>query len=315
MCYSAQVNQSLKRLTRRFNAQVDFEQIERTFRRRIQDPRGFLISRGFEFNFDNPESEAEKRIKALIDEYRTARGSEIETQLFEQKTRVTKAERAIKDAESVGKQPTKKALNDLRVGSDKVETLTRWKTDLWRTESKPRDSRIFARHFVPIIVKRDGVNKIQLGRYLLRRQGMPASFDDRYPMIYNARRDNLQKFWKTEFGKTHALMYVESFFENVLRDGKNTVAHFKPRDGREMIIACVYADWGDPEVDGFLSFAAVTDEPPPEVQAAGHDRIIINLDESVIEDWLDPQGMALSDVDVILDNRARPYYEHELLAA
>jgi hypothetical protein len=50
-------------------------------------------------------------------------------------------------------------------------------------------------------------------------------------------------------------MYVQSFFENVERDGRKAVAHFVPRDGREMIIACLYSDWGDPETNGFLSLA------------------------------------------------------------
>jgi len=154
-----------------------------------------------------------------------------------------------------------------------------------------------------------------LGRYHLRRRGKPPSFDNQYRGLYNARRDNLERFWTPEFGKTHALMYIESFYENVERDGKNAVAHFVPRDGREMIIACLYSDWGDPETDGFLSFAAVTDDPPPEVEAAGHNRIIINLDESAIDSWLSPDGKSLADLQQILDNRSRPYYGHELLAA
>jgi putative SOS response-associated peptidase YedK len=317
MCYSAQVVQSFSKLRRRFNAQVDFDQIERTFRQRIQyGPRAFQISRAVEFNFDHPESDAEERIKKLIDEYRTSRGAEIETELFEQKTRLTKADRAIADAEAAGKAPTKKALNDKRVATNKVESLTRWKTDLWRTEPMERDSRIFANHFVPIIVKRKSVNVIQLGRYLLRRQGTPPSFDARYQgVLYNSRRDNLTKFWAPEFGKTHALFYVSSFFENVERDGENAVAHFKPDGGREMIIACLYSDWGDPQEDGFLSFSAITDEPPAEVQAAGHDRIIINLDESAIEDWLAPQERSNEELQALLDNRSRPRYNHEILAA
>lgn len=315
MCFSAQVFQSLKRLSRRFNAQIDFEQIELTFRRRIQDPKGFRISRAFEFNFDTPETVEEQRIKALIDEYRTARGREIEEDLFEQISRLNKAERAISDAEAALKTPTAKALKDQEVATKKIKQYKRWKSDLWRNEELKRDGQIYDNHFVPIVIKRDGVNLIQLGRYHLRRRGKPPSFDNQYEGLYNSRRDNLEKFWVPEFGKTHSLMFIESFFENVQRDGKKVVAHFTPQDGREMIIACLYSDWGDPETNGFLSFSAITDVPPPEVAAAGHNRIIINLDDGAIEHWLAPQGKSYADLQVILDNRSRPYYGHELLAA
>jgi putative SOS response-associated peptidase YedK len=214
-----------------------------------------------------------------------------------------------------GRIATKKALNDQRVATNKIESFTRWKFDLWRTEVKERDRRIFDNHFVPIILQKNGTRLIQLGRYHLRRRGKPPSFDDQYAGLYNARRDNLEKFRTPEFGKTHALMYIESFFENVERDGKKAVAHFVPADGREMIIACLYADWDDPATDGFLSFAAVTDDPPPEVEAAGHNRIIINLDERAIDEWLSPDGKTFAELQQVLDHRSRPYYGHELLAA
>ena len=37
--------------------------------------------------------------------------------------------------------------------------------------------------------------------------------------IHNARRDNLTRFWRNQFGHTHALMLAETFYENV-DDGK-----------------------------------------------------------------------------------------------
>jgi putative SOS response-associated peptidase YedK len=316
MCYSVMVTANFSKLRRKFNAQIDFDQIERTFQQRIQfGPKAFLISRAVEFNFDNPQSAAEERVKKLIDEYRMSRGAEIESELFEQKMRLTKAERAMKEAGAAGKPPTKKVLNDQRVATNKVESLTRWKTDLWRTDEKPRDSRIFANHFCPIIVNRDGGNVIQLGRYLLRRKGMPPSFDFKYSGCYNARRDSALRFWRPEFGKTHAVMLVQSFFENVERNGKNAVAHFTPQDGQDMIIACLYSEWGNANQDGFLSFAAMTDEPPAEVQAAGHDRIIISLDDSAVGAWLTPSGASDDDLMKVLDLRARPIYDHQILEA
>jgi putative SOS response-associated peptidase YedK len=63
-----------------------------------------------------------------------------------------------------------------------------------------------------------------------------------------------------------------------------------------------------------LSFAAITDEPPPEVAAAGHDRCIIPIKPENVDAWLDPKQGDLSVMYAILDDRERPYYEHRLAA-
>ena len=82
-----------------------------------------------------------------------------------------------------------------------------------------------------------------------------------------------------------------------------------------MLVACLYADWSDPQEGRLLSFAAVTDEPPPEIKAAGHDRCIINLRQENVEAWLTPNGRSDDELQAILDDRQKPYYEHEILAA
>ena len=118
------------------------------------------------------------------------------------------------------------------------------------------------------------------------------------------------------FGATHAVMLVESFFENVERDGRNQVLHFVPRPADTMFIACLVASWQDPKGGSpLLSFAAITDEPPAEVAAAGHDRMIINLKPENVDAWLTPRGRSLDEMQRILGDRQAPYYEHEVMAA
>jgi putative SOS response-associated peptidase YedK len=132
----------------------------------------------------------------------------------------------------------------------------------------------------------------------------------------NARRDSLGKYWKELFGSQHAVMLVETFFENVERDGRNQVLHFTPRPADTMLIACLVAEWKDPKGGApLLSFAAITDEPPAEVAAAGHDRMIINLKPENLDAWLKPEGRSLKELDAILADRQTPYYEHEVMAA
>jgi putative SOS response-associated peptidase YedK len=64
-----------------------------------------------------------------------------------------------------------------------------------------------------------------------------------------------------------------------------------------------------------LSFAAITDDPPAEVSAAGHDRMIINIKPENLDAWLQPQGKSLEEMQTILGDRQAPYYEHEVMAA
>ncbi|MDR6861324.1 putative SOS response-associated peptidase YedK [Variovorax guangxiensis] len=63
-----------------------------------------------------------------------------------------------------------------------------------------------------------------------------------------------------------------------------------------------------------LSFAAITDGPPPEIAAAGHDRCIIPIRPQHIDAWLQPDRRNLAAQYAILDDRERPYYEHRLAA-
>ncbi len=54
-----------------------------------------------------------------------------------------------------------------------------------------------------------------------------------------------------------------------------------------------------------LSFALTTDEPPPEVQAAGHDRCVIPIKRENIDAWLQPNGDKAT-MQAILDDREWP---------
>ncbi len=157
---------------------------------------------------------------------------------------------------------------------------------------------------------------VRLARYHCRKPGELESVDRRLPGLYNARRDSLGKYWKELFGRTHAVMLVESFFENVDREGKNQVLHFVPRPADTMLIACLVSEWRDAKGGSpLLSFAAITDEPPAEVAAAGHDRMIISLRQQNLDAWLEPEGRSAQELDALLADRAAPYYDHEVMAA
>src|SRR5262245_25699590 len=308
MCYSAKVEQNIRDLARHFAATMDYSEVERLMMERLAG-RPIRLARGFEWNFSNPKSAEERRSKELDDEYRSKKVAELEQEVFKQKKRLGDAERKLKVKE------TKAALNEQRIATSRIEASLERIALLKGTQRHEDDNRIFPMTYAPIILKRDGGNVITLARYHLRQKGKPAFTDQKFPALYNARRDNLERFWRSEAGGTHALMVVDSFYENVERDHKNVVLHFTPRPAYQMLVACLYAEWSDPQEGRLLSFAAVTDEPPPEIKAAGHDRCIINLREENVEAWLTPKGRSDDELQALLSDRQKPYYEHEVMAA
>jgi putative SOS response-associated peptidase YedK len=320
MCYSAQVIQVVRKLNRELGIRLDYEEAFNLFMRRLDDP-GIAISRGFEANFDNPADDRERQIKSAIDEHRSRLTTKLEKDLFSQKTRLVNAERLLKEKE------TKKAREDVRIATNKIETLTGRLTDLRRSETTASDNRIFPMLYAGVIIKQDGQNVLTPMRYFCRPAGMPAFYDKKFPGLYNARRDNLEKFWGEQFGHHHALMVVESFYENVQlhvtehrdlavgEEGRNVVLQFTPEPPQPLLIACLWSHWTDPKEPEVRGFAAITDEPPADVAAAGHDRCIINLKPEHLEAWLTPERRSKEVLQAILSDRAIPVIQHAALAA
>ena len=320
MCYSAQVVQMARKLSRQLGIRIDYDEVERLFFRRLEDP-GTNISRGFEANFDEPATDQERRIKGAIDEHRSRVASKMEKDLFTQKTRLVNAERSLKEKE------TKKAREDVRIATTKIETLSTKLSRLRSSEPNEEDDRIFPFVYAGVIVKQGGQNLLTPMRYHCRPAGKPVFIDRQFPGLYNARRDNLEKFWGEQFGSHHAILVVESFFENVKRhimehrgllageNEENVVLQFKPEPAQTMYIACLWSHWTDPQEPDLRGFAAITDEPPADVAAAGHDRCIINLKPEHTDAWLTPQGRSTIELQSMLSDRAVPVFQHEILRA
>jgi putative SOS response-associated peptidase YedK len=319
MCYSAQVVQMARKLSRQLGIRLDYSEVERLFFRRLDDP-SVNVSRGFEANFYEPANDQERRIKAAIDEHRSRVAAKLETDLFSQKTRLVNAERSLK-------KETKKARQEVRIATTKIAALSTKLSGLRRMEPNPEDNRIFPFVHTGVIIRKDGQDLLTPMRYFCRPAGKPAYYDRQFPGLYNARRDNLEKFWGEQFGSRHAIMVVESFYENVklhtmehreLKAGEreqNVVLQFKPEPAQTMYIACLWSHWTDPKEPDQRGFAAITDEPPADVAAAGHDRCIINLKPEHVAAWLTPENRSRKELQELLSDRAMPVYQHEVLEA
>jgi putative SOS response-associated peptidase YedK len=309
MCYSAQIQAAYLQYLKRTGAEMDLDQFVEIFGARITDS-SIRIPRSVERWFDEPRTDGERKIKALIDEWRAAETTKLEREVFAQKKRLADADR------SLASKPTKAAAESKRIATDKIAKTLERLDRLKATQPDLEEARIFPMHFAPIVIQEGSRRVMRLARYHCRKPNEPAFVDRKLPGLYNARRDSLGKYWRDLFGTHHAVMLTETFFENVERDGKNVVLHFIPKPADTMLIACLYSQWRDSQTGAsLLSFAAITDEPPAEVAAAGHDRMIINLKPEHLAAWLTPQGRSVDELQRILGDRQTPYYEHEVMAA
>lgn len=319
MCYSARIVSDWRRYQRSYGAELGLEDFYELFWRRSQDGK-VKIPKAMELAFSEPSTDTERRIKSLIDQFNAEETMRLEQELFKQRKRLADAERALQT------KTTKTAAESKRIAADKVEWLLGELSSLRRTEPEDEDARIFPGRYVPVMVLEGKRRVIKPMRYQCRPAGKPAFYDTKFPGTYNARRDNLGGFWKELFGYSHGLMLVTAFYENVNRHrtegrelavgekAENVVLEFRPQPEQEMLVACLWSRWTAPGEPDLLSCAAITDEPPPEVAAAGHDRCIVPIRPDNIDAWLSPDPKDLSAQQAILEDRARPYYEHRLAA-
>jgi putative SOS response-associated peptidase YedK len=319
MCFSALVRQDLQWLVKRYGAEIAWEMFEELFRQRLDDPE-IQFSRALDVYILRMQDERARSSQTYIERYRTQQAHVWEQELFKQRKRLMDAQRKLQTKE------TKAARNEERIATGKVAALTEKLTGLRSDQVAPIDARIFPKKYVPVITGEGDRLLIRPMRYLCRLPGKPSSYDQKFDGTYNARRDNLNGFWSSIYGKQHGIMVIDSFFENVPRHlyekrelaagerATSVVLNFNPNSGEPMTVACLWSHWtgeGEPALD---SFAAITDEPPPEVLATGHTRCVISLKDENVREWLAPARVAKARLEEILSDRQAPFYEHRIAA-
>jgi putative SOS response-associated peptidase YedK len=319
MCYSAQIRADYRKYLRHWGADIGIRDFVRLYWERRTNAR-IKIPKALDAAFSEPTTDDEREINKLIDAFNTEQAAKLEQELFKQRKRLADAKRTLQT------KTTKAATESKRIATDKVEWCLGKLNDLRRTNLIDEDSRIFPGWYAPVIVIEDGRRVVKPMRYQCRIAGAAPLTDVKFPGTYNARRDNLEGYWRKQFGFTHGIMIANAFYENVSRhkmEGRelapgekeqNVILEFRPNTAQDMLVACLWSRWqgsGEPDL---LSFAAITDDPPPEIAAAGHDRCIIPIKPENIDTWLNPDAKNLAAQYAILANRERPYYEHRLAA-
>jgi putative SOS response-associated peptidase YedK len=233
------------------------------------------------------------------------------------------------NAKLASPKPTKKAENDRRVATNKIELGKKKLEDMASPAPADGVDRIWPGHFAPVMIRdpETGGRMVVPMRYRCRLPGWTEADELEKPGTYNARRDKLSTVWRKVFGFNHGVMVVDRFYESVYLHAmqqrslvpgereQNIEIMFWPQNGQELLVACLWtyveATGDDP---GFYTFAAVTDDPPPEIAIAGHDRCIIPIKGENIDAWLNPEPGNLVAAHAILDDRERPYYEYRVAA-
>lgn len=315
MCYSARIWADYRKYTKAYGVDINIKDFVELFWRRLNVDAKLKIPKALAAAFSD-----DAEIRPLIDAFDAAQTADLERELFKQRKRLADAERILLT------KTTKSATESKRIATDKVEWALGKLADMKRGELIEEDSRIFPSWYAPVMVMEGGRRVIKPMRYQCRLAGKPAEYDYKFPGTYNARRDNLEGFWRAQFGRTHGLVVMDAFFENVnkhraeareLGPGEaveNLILEFRPQSSQPMLAACLWSRWSAPGEPDLLSFAAITDDPPPEVAAAGHDRCVIPIKPEHIDAWLNPDPANLKARYAILDDRERPFYEHRLAA-
>lgn len=317
------VQQNAKKMGLKYEARIQQDAFYDLFLRRTQGEK-LYINKGMEETFSKPENKKEEAIAKLIEDWHLSEITSLEEELFKQKKRLADAERVLK-----GGKPTKKAENDQRIASDKIEKYLKDLESHKSSKISDSDFRIFPMHYVSMLTVDEKGNRIVLPvRYHMRPANEDASFDKAYFGCYNARFDNLTRvpFWRNALGKRHGIILIKRFFENVstetyqkkfklpkdAKEKKNIVLCFEPDNVDYMIIPMLWDVWEKKGEATLYSGALITDEPAPEIAEAGHDRTPIFLKESAIESWLNARGDA-KEIKQILMERESPRYSHRVL--
>lgn len=319
MCYSAQIRADYARFAREYGAVLSMKDFYDLFWRRLSDPK-ILVPRSVEGAFSSPQSDEERDIKNLVADYAAKRREDLIAQQEKQRLRLAAAQRKLAVKE------TKTAQNEQRIATKKIAWLQGHIDDFQRTGEEAADTRFYPGTFVPVMVMEGGQRVFKPMRYHCRPARMPASFDMQYPGCYNARRDSLKGFWQEEYGHHHGVVILNAFYEILpqhLVEGralepeeklKKVLVEFKPDTGQDLLAACIWSRWSAPGKPDLLSFALITEDPPPEIAAVGHDRCIIPIRPEDLDAWLQPKRSRLAEQDVILDRRLRPYFQNSFVA-
>lgn len=95
---------------------------------------------------------------------------------------------------------------------------------------------------------------------------------------------------------------------------RQIIIQFTPEDGSDLVVPVIFSRNPDQLIEsGFnAGFAIITDDPPPEIKNAGHDRCPVIFESGAELEWLNLEAKNAHDFEVLLARRRRTYFRHQL---
>lgn len=302
MCYSTLIKANLKALAMELGAKIDLEQFAGIYALRLSHPE-LKIPFALDRHFVLSQEPAEKPLASLAMRFH-------EEEALRSRALLARLEEELCELSTI---PTAAARKKLEAGERKREKLRSRLTASFDRIS-PLDERIFPGSFAPVAIHSGETRLLVPMRYRVR---APDGTEIPYKYnVFNARRDSLLRAptWAPLLGRAHGIFPFSRFFEWVERpEGKREIA-FTPENRSLMWAASLHSYPSSRTALPYHSFAMLTDEPPPEVAAAGHDRCPIFLGEKVLDTWLRPQPLSREELLALLSEKEKAHYLHSLVA-
>jgi len=328
MCYSTYINKSLRDIARDYDADIDWEAFILLYRQRLM-----ALQAGDEAVKPYSAIKIHEAMDRQLLENGGPGAAEIQdlrwqyfvTTMEQLKAKRTKILHGLQDLRELqAKKATKGRADKIGVEERKITKIdaasekTSKEVDAIKSgHSVEHDGyRVFPGMFAPVVLQRGSKRVVVPMRF----EVLPASGVDIKHDLYNARRDSLypenktKQMWKPLFGKTHAIISFTRFFESVeLPNGESTEIVVHPKGFERMHAACLFAEYDHEDYGIFRSFAICTDDPPREIELAGHDRAPIFIAYDAVHEWLNPAGQTLAELDALFDRKEPVVYEWKFM--
>src|SRR5688572_12709982 len=128
MCYSAQIRQDYRKFTKEFGSTLSIRDFVRLYWQRQEDGGRTKLPKAMDAEFAEAPGEEAAEIRRLVAEFNAQQATRLEQELFKQVKRLADARRTLLT------KTTKKAQEDVRISTDKIEWAKGKLSDLRRTE-------------------------------------------------------------------------------------------------------------------------------------------------------------------------------------
>lgn len=311
MCYSALIEANVRKLESDFGAYIDIESYIDAFVLREKYKLANIPAGIDSYFLQNAKTADEKKLAKMARAHYDGEIQKIEGKIEKYSRDVEEAQAKIK----AKPDQSKGARKTVESKSKSIEKL-KMQLEHYTNIEESGAPRIFPLFYTPAIVQEKKQKKIKLFRYQLLQKSGKELTPFKYN-LFNARRDNIResRVWKSLFGKQHALFPFLRFYESVEgEDGEAQQIFFQPDNHEYMWAAAIYEECKTGVPKTLRSLAAVTDEPPPEVSEAGHDRCPAFLEMDAMEKWLLPGKSSKEELFDLLDQKVETYFDHTLVA-